>query len=478
MILKTKFNRIFSILLILTLIFNLSSTTVQGTGIFDLFNKELMFFEGGECELGRFSVLSVFAYILDKPGITGNRIYTTSVLFRVLGVCLQTVFGSTFANSILISTFSFQEPFRVYKENSLYYRIEYMGKTGYILKTSVELIETQQVAMTKSKLDIYAGQSKSLTLNDETDFSKYTWSSSNSNVAHYDSSNKKVVAKNPGSTTIMGIHGNKCAYCTVHVIKQWQQSFNATAKADIMFKKGPANTENNFFTIPKDTKITVYGNTAKWLYIKCIYRQVDYYGYVYYNGSNLTTGTSDSTKGDMLDYATLGWRFPVKDLSYNYISSPYGPRGGNSPRHVGIDIVGKTSGLINKKEVVAACDGTVLSVGSSKTMGNYISITTNNVDPVTKNNLVIVYMHLNEVPQYNNNAPIEKNEPIGFVGSTGNSSGPHLHFDVNNENAICSISKSGYAYKHSINPIYFFISQNVILQQCSSPNGLYWPGIE
>ena len=478
MITNHKSKCILCIFLIFITLCNILSTSVQGNNAPNSIDKSLMFFEKEECELGKFSTLSIIAQILDKPGIKGNVLYTTTVLYRVFGLCFEAFFGSTFADYILVSMFSFQEPFKVYGESGLYYRIEYMGKTGYILKTSVELIETQQVVMTNSKLDIYAGQKKSLSLKDETEFSKYTWSSGNSSVAYYDSVNKKVVARNPGSTTIIGMYGNKCAYCTVHVIKKWQQSFNAVAKSDIAFKKEPGNTENSLFTIPKDTKIIVYGNIGKWLYVKCTYKQVDYYGYICYNGSNLTTGTSDSTKGDMLDYATLGWRFPVKDLSYNYISSPYGPRGGNPPRHVGIDIVGKTKGLINEKEVVAACDGTVLSVGSSTAMGNYISITTNNVDTVTKNNLVIVYMHLNEVPQYNNNAPIEKNQPIGFVGSTGNSSGPHLHFDVNNENAICSNSKSGYAYKHSINPMYFFIYQSVILQPCSSPNGLYWPGIE
>ncbi len=256
MILKPKVKRIFCILLVFTLIFNLSSTAVQGAGIFDLFNKELMFFEGGECELGRFSAVSLLAFILDKPRINGNIICATSVFFRLLGQYLQTVLGSDFSKYVL-SVFNFQEPFKVYKSKGLYYRIEYMGKTGYILKTSVELIETQQVAMTASKLDIYAGQSKPLTLKDETEFAKYTWSSSNSSIAYYDAVNKKVVAKNSGSTTLMGIYGNKCAYCTVHVIKQWRQSFNATAKADITFKKGPANTENNLFTIPKDTQITI-----------------------------------------------------------------------------------------------------------------------------------------------------------------------------------------------------------------------------
>ena len=477
--LNLKAKRIVCILLALTVLSSPFISTAQGINWFTVSNKDLMFFENGECELGRFSLTSVLAFILDKPGINGNRIYTTSVIFRVVGSVLQSLFGSAFSKFFLTSTCRFQEPFKVYREVGLYYEIEYMGKTCYILKSSVELIETQQVAMTASRHDIYAGQSKPLTLKDETEFSKYTWSSSNASVAQYDAASKKVIAKSAGTATIMGTYENKCAYCTVTVIKRWQQTFDAVATENIAFKVGPSNTENNRFTVPKNTQISVRGNVGKWLYIKCTYKQIDYYGFVHYNGSNLSTQTSDSTKGDMLYYATLGWRFPVMDTSnYNYISSPYGPRSVSPQRHVGIDIVGKTSGTIEGKEVVAACSGTVRSTGSSDKMGNYISITTDYVDPTTGNKLVIVYMHLSEIPQYNNNTSVTQGQCIGTAGNTGNSGGAHLHFDVNNENAVCSNSRSGYAYKHSINPMFFFISQSVILKQCSSPNGLYWPGIE
>ena len=87
-------------------------------------------------------------------------------------------------------------------------------------------------------------------------------------------------------------------------------------------------------------------------------------------------------------------------------------------------------------------------------------------------------MHLLEPSKLVNDKIVYKGDDIGYVGDSGYSGGYHLHFDVNNENEPYSISDEGYAFKHSINPIYFFPSQEIIYKYCSSWEGLYWPGIE
>ncbi len=477
-------NRVVKVILSIVLVFCMCFSTLQSAGAFFKGSfVDLMFFEESESELGKFSGVAIFAVIVDKPNLSGERLFVTSVIFRIVSSFLSGLVGDTFSEYILKNVCSFQEPFRVCREVKGYYEIEYLGKKGYILKTSVSLIETQQVEMTRSRLDIYSGKSKELTLKDESNFSKFKWSSGNSNIAYYDAKNKKVVAKNSGTTTIIGVYGDKCAYCTVTVIKKWTKNFDAVAVENSEFRIGPADYERSRFDVSKSTNISVLGNVGNWLYVRCRYKQTDYYGYVYYNGKNLTTGTSDSTKGDMLYYATLGWTFPMKDANCNNISSPYGPRKTNPVLHVGVDIVNAIPGAIYGKESIAVCNGTVVSSGYDEDgMGYYVSIETNTVDPVTNKKLTIVYMHLcrftDDYPQPPRQSKVEKGDVIGLVGNTGNSRGYHLHFDVNNEGKLYSSSQQGYAFKFSINPIYFFISKEVVLQECTSPNGLYWAGIE
>ena len=489
---RKKIKALLCILLALSVVF-VPSVNISAQGlVFDeqgIYEEQL--FENGECELGKFSIMSIIVFIRAEPNATSDTLFVSGVIFRIAKTILENIFPPI-AVEFLMSAFNYQEPFKVYgAENLSYYKIEYLGKTGYILKSNVELMETQQVHMTKSSMNIYAGQTQTIGMKNGLKPTDYSWTSSNSSVATYDPKTQTVKTGNVGTATIIGVNGDKCAYCTINVVSRWITEYDnrktgkisdATVTAKVVTSVGarraPEEIENFHTTIPKDTNVIVRGNIGKWLFVKFYENNKEKFAYV--TADYLDTGTSDSTKGDRMFYASLSWQFPVKNnKTYNYISSPYGPRIDEKvPNHVGIDIVGREAGLIAGQELVAVCGGKVNEAGYNSGCGNYVSITTNCVDPVTNNNLIVVYMHLNKSPELSEGETVYKGDSIGEVGKSGYAKGYHLHFDVNNENKPYSISDDGHAFKHSINPIYFFPSQEIIYKYCSSWEGLYWPGIE
>lgn len=98
-----------------------------------------------------------------------------------------------------------------------------------------------------------------------------------------------------------------------------------------------------------------------------------------------------------------------------YVSSYMGARWGRM--HKGIDIARPTSRVIK-----AADHGVVLSAGRDGSYGNKIVIDHNN-------GMKTVYAHLASIDVKVGQA-IEKGSKIGVMGSTGNSTGIHLHFEV------------------------------------------------
>lgn len=86
------------------------------------------------------------------------------------------------------------------------------------------------------------------------------------------------------------------------------------------------------------------------------------------------------------------------------------------PSHVGIDIVAAKG-----TDVVSAISGTVVVVEYDVEKGNHII--------VEKENLRITYAHLDSVC-VSEGDNVLCGQIIGKVGSTGNSTGPHLHFEV------------------------------------------------
>lgn len=106
---------------------------------------------------------------------------------------------------------------------------------------------------------------------------------------------------------------------------------------------------------------------------------------------------------------------------YTRISSYFGyrkaPLAGASTNHKGMDLAAPTG-----TPIYAAAGGTVISAGYSGNAGNLIIINHGN-------GLQTYYMHCHKI-YVSAGQKVSKGQNIGQVGTTGNSTGPHLHFQV------------------------------------------------
>lgn len=95
----------------------------------------------------------------------------------------------------------------------------------------------------------------------------------------------------------------------------------------------------------------------------------------------------------------------------------------------------------NETPVLAVCDGNILTSSFTYTEnvintndvkgGNYIRLKCNVGDD---KNLIITYAHLYpNSSKVNENNKVKQGQVLASVGTTGNSTGPHLHFQVQNE---------------------------------------------
>lgn len=117
--------------------------------------------------------------------------------------------------------------------------------------------------------------------------------------------------------------------------------------------------------------------------------------------------------------------------------------------HKGIDIRDRAS----DHGVYAFAAGTVSFVQSANnpdpgkdmdTMGNCIAI--NHPNPITTNSanyVRTIYMHLRDVPTVTPGQKVARGQFIGVIGSTGESTGNHLHFTmaVGNDTALSPDTK-------------------------------------
>lgn len=140
---------------------------------------------------------------------------------------------------------------------------------------------------------------------------------------------------------------------------------------------------------------------------------------------NLVAGQTLFAPDALLDWVTRqeinGDLFHKPVRSRYYLSSYYGwrssPFSGKRSYHSGVDMA-----CPQGTPVYAALGGTVTSVGYNNVYGNYIIVTHHS-------GYKTLYGHLSK-QLVTRGKWVDTNSRIGLVGSTGLSTGPHLHFTV------------------------------------------------
>ena len=118
------------------------------------------------------------------------------------------------------------------------------------------------------------------------------------------------------------------------------------------------------------------------------------------------------------DPAPVSW---IRPCSYVLLTSPFGyrdaPTSGASSYHQGVDLAGPEG-----TPIYASRSGTVTIATYSKSAGYYVTI--NHGDGFSS-----IYMHMTNYV-VSPGTKVAQGQLIGYMGSTGISTGPHLHFGI------------------------------------------------
>ena len=136
-------------------------------------------------------------------------------------------------------------------------------------------------------------------------------------------------------------------------------------------------------------------------------------------GIDFGNGGGSNNSGGNNNAGSTSW---IRPCSYVKVTSPYGfreqPTAGASRFHQGIDL-GAPAGTT----IVASRAGTVTSAGYSNSLGWYVTI--NHGDGFSS-----MYGHMLGPAYVSSGSYVSQGQSIGGVGSTGISTGNHLHFAI------------------------------------------------
>jgi hypothetical protein len=125
--------------------------------------------------------------------------------------------------------------------------------------------------------------------------------------------------------------------------------------------------------------------------------------------------------GDSTNVSRAGWTLPLAAGRYR-LTSGYGPRrsptGTGNNFHTGLDFAAPA-----RTPIRAAASGLVSFTGTMKGYGNLVIVRTGGVETY--------YAHqITGGIRVRTGQPVQAGQVLGAVGSTGNSTGNHLHFEV------------------------------------------------
>jgi hypothetical protein len=132
-------------------------------------------------------------------------------------------------------------------------------------------------------------------------------------------------------------------------------------------------------------------------------------------------------------------------------------RSDHSPNPNSLDLT-RLGGETNGQPILASYGGRVAASGWSNGGGNYVRIDHGNGWQTR-------YLHMISAPEVRNGQQVAQGQRIGRVGSTGNSSGPHLHYEQLQDGATVRSAFNG-----SLVSVQVGRGQNLTSHNCGSAN--------
>lgn len=231
----------------------------------------------------------------------------------------------------------------------------------------------------------------------------------NLTAAHLQSMNPSKEVKE-GTELVIQRHSPKVTVEQVYEIKE---------KVDIPFEKVK---ENDSTILKGEEKVTQQGKNGVQMNINRVRKSNDErVGKSIADEQVITEPVPEITKVGTKEIPSRGTGTFAWPAVGGYVSSGMGYRWGRM--HEGIDIARPSN-----RSILAADNGTVKTATGHPTYGNYIVISHNN-------GYETLYGHLSSI-QVRPGQVVSKGTKIGVMGSTGRSTGIHLHFEVRKNGAL------------------------------------------
>lgn len=194
-------------------------------------------------------------------------------------------------------------------------------------------------------------------------------------------------------------------------------------------RSGPGTDYSIIAQVPMEEELEIISEGDQWIKVAYgnhseAYVSKDYVDINYeFNYAVSKEEEEEIARQNSYDINNMIWPLPSDHTIYTYYGYRTPPTAGASTFHKGLDIGGPYGASI-----VTALSGTVTKTSYNSTSGYYVEVSHGN-------GVVTRYLHCSKI-LVSVGQTVMQGDTIALVGSTGVSTGPHLHFSVviNGEN--------------------------------------------
>lgn len=217
----------------------------------------------------------------------------------------------------------------------------------------------------------------------------------------------------------------------VALFSELKLQHEAIKKEEYNFRQQKAQAKRLKEQVQKKERRLVQRRNQKNRYLKVLSKDIkklERHVGVLQSSSRELMGTID--KMDLKKNVFYGTGSMVRPVRRSWISSRFGirrhPISKRRLKHNGIDFAAPTG-----YKIKASDSGVVIVAGQKRKYRGYgkVTVLDHGLHPGTKKRMITVYAHQSRI-FVNQGDIVRKGDVIGLVGSTGYSTGPHLHFEV------------------------------------------------